>query len=135
MSLNHILGVDHVVVAFRDLALSAKTWEELGFTVSPRGLHSSHMGSANHTIMLQDDYLELLGIVSDTDQNKPTRDFLTKHEGIERIAFTTDDAAGGAAEITARRFPAAARPMPSSMSSAGRSTSSPAASASPPAST
>ena len=106
MSLTHILGVDHVVVAVRDLAASAKAWERLGFTVSPRGLHSAHMGSANHTIMLQDDYLELLGIVSDTDQNKPTRDFLARHEGIERIAFTTDDAAAGAAEITQRGFEA-----------------------------
>lgn len=106
MSLDHVLGVDHVVIAVRDLALSAKTWEDLGFTISPRGLHSPHMGSANHTIMLQEDYLELLGIVSDTDQNKATRDFLAKHEGIERIAFTTDDAAAGAAEITARGFPA-----------------------------
>ncbi|MGO4174054.1 VOC family protein [Bosea sp. TAF32] len=117
MSLNHVLGVDHVVVAVRDLALSAKAWEELGFTISPLGLHSPHMGSANHTIMLQEDYLELLGIVSETDQNKPTRDFLAKHEGIERIAFTTDDAAAGAAEITARGFPATGpvhfgRPVP-----------------------
>lgn len=106
MSLNHVLGVDHVVVAVRDLAVSAKAWEGLGFTISPLGLHSPHMGSANHTIMLHDDYLELLGVVTPTDQNQPMRDFLARHEGVERIAFTTDDAAAGAAEITARGFPA-----------------------------
>jgi catechol 2,3-dioxygenase-like lactoylglutathione lyase family enzyme len=106
MSLKHVLGVDHVVVAVRDLARSAQDWARLGFTVSPRGLHSALLGTANHTIMFADDYLELLSPLVETDQNRPTREFLTSREGIERVAFTTDDAAAGAAEITARGYPA-----------------------------
>ena len=102
MPLKHILGADHVVVAVRDLDASAAQWKRLGFTISPRGTHSPQMGSGNYTIMFDEDYLELLGVLAETDQNKPTRDFLAKREGIERTAFTTDDAAGGAAELKSR---------------------------------
>jgi Glyoxalase-like domain len=102
MPLKHILGADHVVVAVRDLDGSAAQWKRLGFTVSPRGTHSPQMGSGNYTIMFGDDYLELLGVLTPTDQNKPTQNFLAKREGIERTAFTTDDAAAGAAELKSR---------------------------------
>jgi len=102
MSLKHILGLDHVVVTVRDLDASARHWERLGFTVSPRGTHSPILGTGNYTIMFGEDYLELLGILTETEQNKPTRDYLAKREGLERAAFTTDDAAAGAAELKSR---------------------------------
>ena len=92
MPLKHILGLDHVVVTVRDLDASARQWQSLGFTVSPRGTHSAILGSGNYTIMFGDDYVELLGILAETEHNKPTRDFLKEREGIERAAFTTDDA-------------------------------------------
>jgi len=102
MPLKNILGADHVVVTVRDLDASAAQWKKLGFTISPRGTHSPQMGSGNYTIMFGEDYLELLGVLHDTDQNKPTRDFLAKREGVERTAFTTDDAAAGAADLKSR---------------------------------
>lgn len=102
MPLKHILGADHVVVTVRDLDAAAKAWAGIGFTMSPRGTHSPHLGTGNYTTMFGEDYLELLGVLTETDQNKPTRDFLAKREGIERTAFTTDDAAAGAAELKAR---------------------------------
>lgn len=104
MPLKHILGVDHVVVTVRDLDTAAARWKKLGFTISPRGTHSPQMGTGNYTIMFGDDYLELLGVLHETDQNKPTRDLLAQREGVERTAFTTDDAAAGAADIKARGF-------------------------------
>lgn len=102
MPLKHILGLDHVVVTVRDLDAAARQWQSLGFTVSPRGTHSPILGSGNYTIMFGDDYLELLGILAETEHNKATRDFLKEREGIERAAFTTDDAAAGAAELKSR---------------------------------
>jgi catechol 2,3-dioxygenase-like lactoylglutathione lyase family enzyme len=102
MTLKHILGADHVVVTVRDLDAAAAQWRKLGFTLSPRGTHSPQMGSGNYTIMFGEDYLELLGVLHETEQNKPTRDFLRNREGIERTAFTTDNAAAGAAELEAR---------------------------------
>lgn len=102
MSLKHILGLDHVVVTVSDLDASARQWERLGFTVSPRGIHSPILGTGNYTIIFGEDYLELLGVLTETDQNKPTRDYLKNREGLERAAFTTDDAAAGAAELKSR---------------------------------
>jgi hypothetical protein len=99
MPLKHILGLDHVVVTVRDLDAGAEGWRRLGFTVSPRGTHSPTLGTGNYTIMFGEDYLELLGILTETEQNAPTRNFLRDREGIERTAFTTDDAAAGAAEL------------------------------------
>jgi catechol 2,3-dioxygenase-like lactoylglutathione lyase family enzyme len=102
MPLKNILGADHVVITVRDLDAAAAQWKQLGFTVSPRGTHSPQMGSANYTIMFGEDYLELLGVLHDTEHNKPTRDYLARREGIERTAFTTDDAAAGVADLKAR---------------------------------
>ncbi|MBX9910959.1 MAG: VOC family protein [Beijerinckiaceae bacterium] len=102
MPLKHILGLDHIVVTVRDLDAAAEQWRGLGFTVSPRGTHSAHRGTGNYTIMFGEDYLELLGVLTPTEQNAPTRDFLAKREGLERAALVTDDAAAGANELRRR---------------------------------
>ncbi len=105
MALKNVIGIDHAVVAVRDLDKAAENWKRLGFTVSPRGTHSAKMGSGNYTIMLDPDYLELLGVLVETEHNAPTRAFLEKHgEGIERVAFTAADSAAGAEEIRARGY-------------------------------
>ena len=102
MALKNIVGIDHAVVIVKDLDRAAETWKRLGFTISPRGTHSAHMGTGNYTIMLDPDYIELLGVLTPTEHNAPTRALLEKREGIERVAFTTLDAAAGAEEIRAR---------------------------------
>lgn len=100
MSLKHLSGLDHVVLTVDDLDQAAEGWRKLGFTLSPRGTHSAHIGSGNYTIMLGPDYIELLGILTATPANQPTRDFLLRHgEGMERAAFTATDAAAGVEEI------------------------------------
>src|SRR3954449_815811 len=105
MALKNIIGVDHAVVAVQDLDRAADGWKRLGFTLSPRGTHSAKMGSGNYTIMLGSDYIELLGVVAETEQNAPTRAFLARTGGgIERVAFTTTDAAMGVEEIRALGF-------------------------------
>ena len=104
MALKNVIGIDHAVVMVRDLDKAAENWKRLGFTVSPRGTHSAHMGSGNYTIMLDPDYIELLGVLSPTEHNAPARAFLEKREGIERVAFTAVDSAAGAEEIRARGY-------------------------------
>lgn len=107
MALKNIIGIDHAVVVVRDLDQGAENWKRLGFTVSPRGTHSAKLGSGNYTIMLGSDYIELLGILVETEHNTPTRNFLAQRgEGIERIAFTAVDSAAGAEEIKARGYAA-----------------------------
>jgi catechol 2,3-dioxygenase-like lactoylglutathione lyase family enzyme len=105
VALKNVIGIDHAVVVVRDLDRAAETWRRLGFTVSPRGTHSAKMGSGNYTIMLDPDYIELLGVLVATEHNAPTRAFLDRSgEGIERIAFTALDSAAGAEEIRARGY-------------------------------
>jgi hypothetical protein len=102
VALKNVVGIDHAVVVVRDLDNAAENWRRLGFTVSPRGTHSAKMGSGNVTIMLDPDYIELLGVLAETEHNAPTRAFLAKRgEGVERIAFTALDSAAGAEEIRA----------------------------------
>jgi hypothetical protein len=105
VALKNVVGIDHAVVVVKDLDGAAENWKRLGFTVSPRGTHSAKMGSGNATIMLDPDYIELLGVLVETEHNAPTRAFLAKRgEGIERIAFTAVDSAAGAEEIRARGY-------------------------------
>jgi hypothetical protein len=105
VTLKNIIGIDHAVVVVKDLDRAAENWKRLGFNISPRGTHSAKMGSGNYTLMLGSDYIELLGVLVETDHNAPTRAFLARTGGgIERVAFTTLDAAAGAEEIRARGF-------------------------------
>src|SRR3974390_1661014 len=89
----------------KDLDGAAENWKRLGFTVSPRGTHSAHMGMDNYTIMLDPDYFELLGVLAPTELNAPARAFLDKREGIERVAFPAVGSAPGAEKIRARGYP------------------------------
>lgn len=105
MKLKNIIGIDHAVIAVKDLDGAAEGWKRLGFTLSPRGTHSAKMGSGNYTIMLGADYVELLGVIAETDHNAPMRDFIARRgQGIERIAFTAIDSTAGAEEIRARGY-------------------------------
>ena len=105
MALNNVIGIDHAVVVVNDLDKAAETWKRLGFTLSPRGTHSAKMGSGNYTMMLEPDYIELMGVLVETEHNAPTRAFLAaRGEGIERVAFTAVDSAAGAEEIRARGY-------------------------------
>lgn len=103
MALKNVIGIDHAVVMVQDLDKAAENYRQLGFTISPRGTHSAHMGTGNYTIMFDPDYMELLGVLAATEHNAPARAFLDQRgEGIERIAFTAVDSTAGAEEIRAR---------------------------------
>ena len=97
-----IIGLDHAVIAVRDLDAAAAEWAALGFRLSPRGTHSPHMGSGNHTMMFGEDYIELLGVLTEQPHNQGLREFLAGREGLERCAFTTTDAEAGVAALQAR---------------------------------
>jgi catechol 2,3-dioxygenase-like lactoylglutathione lyase family enzyme len=106
MSLVNAIGVDHVVITVRDLDAAADLWQRLGFTLAPRGTHSAHLGTGNYTIMLGEDYIELLSVLTPTDYNAPVRAFLATREGLERTAFTAVDAGALVQELQARAIAA-----------------------------
>jgi hypothetical protein len=106
----HVLGIDHVVILVRDLDASRDDFVRMGFTLSPRGTHSPHMGTGNYTIMLERDYFELLGVVAPTEANAKWRDLVAKREGVSAVALKTDAAAKAVAEMRAIGI-AAAEPV------------------------
>jgi len=73
VALKNVIGIDHAVVMVKDLDKAAENYQRLGFTISPRGTHSAHMGSGNYTIMFDPDYMELLGVLTPTEHNAPAR--------------------------------------------------------------
>ncbi|WP_439572087.1 VOC family protein [Phreatobacter sp.] len=87
-----IAGLDHLVIAVGDLEQAAAGWTALGFTLSPQGFHPPELGTANHTIMLGRDYIELLGVARATDYNARTLAFIGEGEGVEHFALASDDA-------------------------------------------
>ena len=84
--------IDHIVIVVADLEHGADIYRRLGFTLSPKGVHSAAMGSANHTIMLQKDYFELLTVLVPTERNQRWSDALDVGGGAAGVALTTDDA-------------------------------------------
>lgn len=56
----HLLGLDHAVIRVDDLEGAAEDFANMGFTLSPRGLHS--LGTRNHCLMFGFDYIELLWV-------------------------------------------------------------------------
>jgi hypothetical protein len=97
----HITGIDHCIILVRDLDRASNTYARLGFTISPRGRHSAKMGTGNHTIMLEKDYFELLGVLEPTELSQKWIELAKAREGLSALALRTDDAAGAATEMRA----------------------------------
>jgi len=88
-----VKGVDHIFLLVPDLDAAAAAYRRLGFTLSPRGAHSGENGSANHTLILEHDYFELLGVLRDTPANLPQRETLARDGGgLHAIACRIEDA-------------------------------------------
>lgn len=87
-----LTGIDHLVLGVQDLEAARHAWGRLGFNSTPRGRHVG-WATANYCIMLERDYLELLGIV-DPDRPRPgLLDRLAEGgEGPLALAVGTDDA-------------------------------------------
>jgi hypothetical protein len=83
-----ISGIDHTLVGVRDLEKARGTWETLGFTVTPRGRHIG-WGTGNYCVMLEQGYIELLGVVAPDEFLNNLDAFLAKREGLMSLAFGT----------------------------------------------
>ena len=102
-------GIDHLVLAVRDLDRARAFYESLGFTLTPRAFHP--WGTANHLVQLDGCFLELLGI-ADAAKIPPhapgefsfgahNRDFLARREGMSMLVFQSHDARRDRAEFAA----------------------------------
>jgi hypothetical protein len=88
------------LVGARDLEAARIAWQRLGFTVSPRGRHIG-WGTANYCIMLEQGYIELLGIVDPSQFTNNLDRFLERREGLLGLAFASDDGAETHRRLTA----------------------------------
>ena len=94
-----IAGIDHVVIAVRDLDRAQETYARLGFTLTPRGFHT--LGSANHCIMFGNDYVELLALPVEHPAMRYYAEFLSRGEGLAAVALASTDADAAYAEFAA----------------------------------
>jgi catechol 2,3-dioxygenase-like lactoylglutathione lyase family enzyme len=100
--MQHVLGLDHVIILVRDLDDADRRMAGLGFRPTPRGYHSAHMGTANATVMLPNGtYFETLTVLQPTPANADIRAVLAEREGPFGLALKTDDARGAATEFEA----------------------------------
>lgn len=82
-------ALDHVVInTLFDMDRAEATMSQLGFTLTPRGYHS--LGSINHLMMFEHDYLELIGLPSGTE--KLRKDVLESPRGLNGLVFKVGDA-------------------------------------------
>ncbi len=95
----HITGIDHVVIAARDLDSAQDTFRRMGFTLTPRGHHT--LGSENHCVVFGHDYFELLMVPQRLPGREYYYDFARIGDGLAAIALKTDNARGAFGELTA----------------------------------
>lgn len=100
-------GIDHLVLASRNLDQTASAYQRLGFTVTPRAHHP--FGTGNNLIQLDGNFVELLGVfepekiqpadgISFADFN---RQFLETREGLSMLVLDSTDARADHAEFQA----------------------------------
>ena len=92
-------GIDHLVLAVRDLGAAAAFYESLGFTLTPQAQHP--FGTGNRLAQLQGGFLELLSVTEPDWIPKAgpgefsfgayNQDFIARREGMSMIALQSDD--------------------------------------------
>jgi len=95
----HVQGIDHAVIVVRDLERARAAYARMGLTLAPRGTHT--LGSQNHCIMFERDYVELMAVPRPHPALQTFSDFLAQGEGLGALALATDDAGGLVAELAA----------------------------------
>lgn len=98
----HISGIDHAIVAVDDLDAGEAAMRALGFRLSPRGVHSDHMGTHNATIMFAGGtYFELLAARVEREHNGRLRRSVADGINLFGLAMKTNDAEALNAELGA----------------------------------
>ncbi len=101
--------IDHLIICVRDLAQAAQSWQTLGFTLTPVGVHP--FGTSNRLAMFANNFLELLAVTDAAaiPAAAPGRfsfaahnqDFLAAAEGMSMLAWHSADAHADAARFKA----------------------------------
>jgi catechol 2,3-dioxygenase-like lactoylglutathione lyase family enzyme len=107
-------GIDHLVIAVRDLDAACAAYRRLGFTLTPEARHP--FGTKNSLIQLDGAFLELVAVADSALIPEPTsqrfsfaafnRDFLARHEGLSMLVLKSRDANLDHAAFATRGLPA-----------------------------
>ncbi|WP_299812878.1 VOC family protein [uncultured Roseibium sp.] len=94
-----VRGLDHLVVAVKDLDAAFQTWTALGFTMTPVNRHA--WGTANRLIQLDGFFIEVLSVADQELIQEAegqafsfgafNRDFLVKREGASMLVLESRD--------------------------------------------
>jgi catechol 2,3-dioxygenase-like lactoylglutathione lyase family enzyme len=93
--------LDHIGIAAPDLAAAASVYERLGFNLTALQQQAGPLepdgpvvlwGSANRCAMLEEGYLEIIGIVDPALYDNQLGQFLARYHGIHIMALGVDDA-------------------------------------------
>lgn len=83
------LPLDHTVINVHfDMDRAQAIFDSLGFNLTQRGRHT--LGSINHLIVLEDDYVEIVGLPTDTDVLR--QEVLESPVGIDGLVFQSKNA-------------------------------------------
>ncbi len=93
-------GIDHLVLAVRDLEAARQAYRRFGFTTTPPASHP--WGTANSLVQMQGNFLELLAIAEPDRIPEPepghfsfgrfVGEFLARREGFAMLVFESADA-------------------------------------------
>jgi catechol 2,3-dioxygenase-like lactoylglutathione lyase family enzyme len=102
-------GIDHLVLAVRDLDQARGAYERLGFTLTPKAQHP--FGTENALVQLDGCFLELLAIADAALFPEPeagafsfprfNEAYLEKHEGMSMLVLDSTDAAADRKDFAA----------------------------------
>ena len=97
--------IDHLVILVADLERGRAALEALGFQLTARGEHA-HFGTANHLVVLDHSYLELLSVVEPRAENSLFRERAARSPGFWALAMASADVAREAARLRRLGLPA-----------------------------
>lgn len=86
-----IKGIDHVMIIVPDLDRAAQAYARFGFDVQPRGIHKG-LGTANNLMILDQDYIELLGVLEPMPNNLRYKEIGEQGGALANVALGTDGA-------------------------------------------
>jgi hypothetical protein len=108
--MTRFLGIDHPLIAFRDLPQAVERYSALGFQLTPVGKHP--WGTSTVLAMFDRCALELMGVydeslidekpIGDFRFGRTVRDQLAERDGITLLALYSNNAEGDAAAVQAR---------------------------------